>query len=110
MAVDDDAVYTVFTIKPDTMFVEEGFFQVAGLIENMAQSIGAILNREGVPRKGYLSAVKNLVVERLPKEGMQIMSYINELYGNESNKIVHVTVKENNETIAMANIYITKPR
>lgn len=58
-----------FTVKPDTLFVRDQYFQETGMIENMAQTMAlraGILARtgnegeSGSPRIGYLAAVSQL--------------------------------------------------
>jgi predicted hotdog family 3-hydroxylacyl-ACP dehydratase len=63
---------TEFEIRPDNLFVEEGKFLEAGLIENIAQTcaarmgyINTVILKEEV-RLGFIGAMKSLVIHKLP--------------------------------------------
>jgi predicted hotdog family 3-hydroxylacyl-ACP dehydratase len=71
---DDNITKTSFTIKADNVFVINGEFSEAGLMENMAQTAAAgsgnmarIENRPVV--NGYIGQVKNFEIYSLPKVG-----------------------------------------
>ena len=72
---------TTFTILPDNIFVDNGFFTEPGLVENMAQTAAAgtgyRCQAEGkeVP-VGYIGALKNLVIHELPRVGDTIQTEI----------------------------------
>ena len=62
---------TTFTIPSDNIFASSGFFTEEGLIENMAQTAGAgtsyLAVTAGKPAPmGYIAALKNVSVTRLP--------------------------------------------
>jgi predicted hotdog family 3-hydroxylacyl-ACP dehydratase len=62
---------TSFLITADNMLVEDGFFQEAGLIENIAQSgalgFGFMDSEAGEgPKMGFIGAVSKLEVFELP--------------------------------------------
>ncbi len=69
---DDTIARTNFTIKKENIFVEDGVFSEAGLVENIAQTAAA---RSGylstIEKKnlgiGYIGDVKNLEIAALPK-------------------------------------------
>jgi len=78
--IDDENVWTRFEIKDTTLFVENGFFTEAGLIENAAQTCSAIVGQhyffdehkqeiEDVKVMGFISAIKKIEVYSLPKAG-----------------------------------------
>jgi predicted hotdog family 3-hydroxylacyl-ACP dehydratase len=63
---------TEFEIRPDNMFVEDGKFLEAGLIENIAQTcaarmgyINTVILKDEV-RLGFIGAVKSLLIHKLP--------------------------------------------
>jgi len=81
--MDDAMVETSFEIKTDNIFIDNGFFAAAGLIENAAQTCSAIVakgyyvdennvDKEAVDVIGFISAIKKLQVFSLPKSGTQI--------------------------------------
>jgi predicted hotdog family 3-hydroxylacyl-ACP dehydratase len=63
---------TEFEIRPDNMFIEDGKFLEAGLIENIAQTcaarmgyINTVILKDEV-RLGFIGAVKSLLIHKLP--------------------------------------------
>jgi predicted hotdog family 3-hydroxylacyl-ACP dehydratase len=67
-------IITSFEIKTDNIFVQNGKLQEVALIENIAQTAAAgtgfnsLINNE-IPKKGFIGAVKNFEVFKLPKIG-----------------------------------------
>lgn len=81
--IDTNFVETVFLIKEDNIFVDNGIFIEAGLIENTAQTCSSIVGKkyffeedgtenENVNVIGFISALKNLKIHELPKVGDSI--------------------------------------
>lgn len=71
-----------FMILGDNVFVDQGLFTEAGLLENMAQtaalSKGYEVTEKGeVPPLGFIGAVKALKVLQLPKVGQVLQTEIN---------------------------------
>ena len=76
--IDANFVETVFLIREDNIFVSNGVFIEAGLIENTAQTCSSIVGKkyffaddgsenENVNVLGFISAIKNLKIHELPK-------------------------------------------
>lgn len=70
-----------FVIKPDNVFVKEGFFQEAGLMENIAQTAalraGYLAHANNKPvANGYIGSVKDFVVLRLPQINEELLTEI----------------------------------
>ena len=70
------------TIRPENVFCENGEFASAGLIEHIAQTCAARLGyynkyvlKTGV-RLGFIGEVKDLSINRLPREGETIETTI----------------------------------
>lgn len=65
---------TSFTVRPDSLFIENGCLSATGLVENVAQTcavrMGCInhINRESV-KLGFIGAVRDMKFLRLPKLG-----------------------------------------
>ncbi len=83
VAMDDEMVETVFTLKEDNIFLQNDVFVEAGLIENAAQTCSSIVakgfyvdennqNKENVDVIGFISALKTLKIHSLPKLGCTI--------------------------------------
>jgi predicted hotdog family 3-hydroxylacyl-ACP dehydratase len=74
---DEICTRSSFTIEPDNVFVRDGVFQEAGLMENIAQTAalraGYVAQLEGKPvAVGYIGAVTNFEIFALPKTGDEI--------------------------------------
>ncbi len=75
--LDAESVETKFYIEPDCIFLKDNFLTEAGLIENAAQSCGAIVaqsyahrneNDEVIGRSiGFISAIKKITITDLPR-------------------------------------------
>lgn len=75
--VDNTSVITEFTIQPHCIFLKNGWFLEAGLIENAAQTCSAIVGQsfydkedlEGTSNNliGYISAIKKVEIFQLPR-------------------------------------------
>ena len=72
-----------FEIEADNIFCEDGLFTEPGLIEHMAQTAAlrmgylAAKNSSGATKQsgvGYIGAIKNLVIFKLPKVGQTILT------------------------------------
>ncbi|HPX59055.1 MAG TPA: pseudouridylate synthase [Bacteroidales bacterium] len=66
---DKEKARSTFYIQPDNLFVENGFFLEAGIIENIAQTCAAQIgytNREEAIKIGVLGSVKDLKIYQLP--------------------------------------------
>ncbi len=86
---EDTTATTSFTILPDNIFVEDGRFTEAGLLENIAQTAAAKVGYEceklnkPVP-PGFIGGIKNLVVSSFPTVGASLSTTIkieNEVFG-----------------------------
>ncbi len=72
ISADEKHTLTTFTIAPDNIMTENGFFTEGGLVENMAQTAGAgtgyMAMQQGKPTPmGYIAALKNVNIIALPK-------------------------------------------
>jgi len=81
-----------FTISPDNVFVKNGIFQEAGLMENIAQTAalrsGYIATTENKPVEvGYIGAIKDFEVFNLPKVNDELLTEI-----TIENQVFNVTV------------------
>jgi 3-hydroxymyristoyl/3-hydroxydecanoyl-(acyl carrier protein) dehydratase len=78
---DTERAKTALTITEENVFCDEGFFQAPGLSENIAQAsaaqIGYLAHLAGEePPVGFIGAIKNLIIEQLPKVGDQLITEI----------------------------------
>ena len=97
--VKDKTTITSFFIRDDNVFLADGILREPALIENIAQSaaagIAAAPGGEGEkPRLGFIGAIKELKIYKLPKAG-------DEIYTN-----VTVTHEIMNATVVEGKIYL----
>ena len=79
-----DKVMTItgFNIIEDSIFVENGLFTEAGIIENIAQTCAARMGyinkniESGSVKIGFIGSIKNLVIEELPRVGDELKTTI----------------------------------
>lgn len=108
---DDLQATTSLTIQPDNIFVEQGRFTEAGLLENIAQTAAAKVGyecaRKGIPvPPGFIGAIKNLGVNYFPKSGETVRTMIrieNEIFGM---TLISGEVSFEGQTIAKAEMKI----
>lgn len=89
---DENITRSSFYINADNVFVKNGAFQEAGLMENIAQTAalraGYIAQIENKPvAVGYIGAVSNFEIFELPKTGDEIITEISVL-----NQLLGITV------------------
>jgi len=89
---DDRLTKTTFLVKQENIFVMDGLFREAGLLENIAQTaaarVGYIVQKENKPAPmGYIGAVKNFEVFDLPKVNEELETEI-----TITNQIFDITV------------------
>lgn len=96
-----------FKIKEENIFVHNGVFQTAGLVEHQAQSVALhtgyqfyLLGKEAPT--GYIGAIKSFEAEALPQVGDHIISEVeilNEIMGV---TLVNIITKLNGVMIAQS--------
>lgn len=108
-------VKTTFKITEDNVFVENGYFIEAGLIENAAQTCSSIVGhtfflddsgniKEDVKLVGFISGIKKVAIKALPKVGATITTTANLLskFDSENYSICNmscITSYEGNEIV-----------
>ena len=104
--VSEQSACTELFITADNIFVKNGMFVEAGIIENMAQTcaagmgfINTIIYKNSV-KIGFLSAIRNLKITRLPNIGETLNTCVFILEQVMGMVLVKSEVKINNETIA----------
>jgi 3-hydroxyacyl-[acyl-carrier-protein] dehydratase len=84
---DETTTISGFTIQPENIFCENGFFTEPGIIENIAQTAAlragylfSLIKKEEdlpvAPPIGYIAAIKNLKIHRLPEAGKKLRTEI----------------------------------
>ena len=102
---DVEKTVTRTTVKPDNIFVDNGFFTSSGIIENIAQTcvarigyVNKYILRKGI-QLGFIGAIRNLRLHRLPAAGQEIETAIvtvEEVFGM---TLVTATVKSGDNDI-----------
>lgn len=82
LSVSENSASTEFVIAKDAAFVEAGKMNVAGIVENIAQTCAAglgymnvVLENNNV-RIGFLAAIRDMVFNRLPEVGEKLITKI----------------------------------
>ena len=92
LLVDEKITRSSFVIEPGNALVKNGFFQEAGLMENIAQTAalraGYLAHTENkLVENGYIGSVKNFEVYGLPQINDELVTEI-----NIEDKVFNVTV------------------
>ncbi|KJD32128.1 ABC transporter permease [Tamlana nanhaiensis] len=83
ISIDDERVCTQFFINETSIFNDNGYFAEAGLIEYAAQTCSCIVgksfydNKSTVKLIGFISAIKKVTIQHLPKVNTTISSNAN---------------------------------
>ena len=109
-----DAVVTttVFTVREDNIFLEDGELNPCAIVENIAQTcaarmgyINGYLNKESV-KLGFIGSVKNLNVFRTPLLGDTLTTSIKVMEEVMQLTLVEAEVKIGEKTVATAEMKI----
>jgi predicted hotdog family 3-hydroxylacyl-ACP dehydratase len=100
-----------FTIREGHLFIEEGRFTEAGLVENMAQTAAAgtgyRASQDNKPAPiGFIGALKNLQIQELPIVGDTIQTTITFIHQVMNAHIVQGVVKRGGVEIASCELKI----
>lgn len=109
---DEETTVSTLLVREDNIFVSDGFFLEAGLLEHMAQTAAA---RNGYMDKyihhrditlGFIGEIKNVLISRCPRVGELLTTKV--IAGNEilSTLIITVEVKIGDELIVNGNMKI----
>lgn len=105
IAFSENYITSGYTVEESNIFVKNSFFQEAGLIEHMAQSVALYtgyqfyLKNEPAPT-GYIGAIKSLDIFQLPKVNDNIITKVNVLQEFSGVTLVEISVFLNEVEIA----------
>jgi predicted hotdog family 3-hydroxylacyl-ACP dehydratase len=76
---DSVSAQTSYRVSEDNLFVEDGKWNEAGLLENMAQTVAAgagfmAKSRNEAVQVGFIGGIKNFVVADLPSAGDKLIT------------------------------------
>ncbi len=79
--IEDEISCSGLLVTSENIFCKDGFFEDCGVIEHIAQSaalrIGFTFISQSLPVPlGFIGAVNNLIINRLPKIGEDLKTYI----------------------------------
>lgn len=112
LSSENNLTSTNFTIKPDTIFIENNILSEAGLIENIAQSAavhsGFQFKQSGKTKApvGFIATIQELQINFLPVVGNILQTeilFLDEVLGV---KIIEGTVRVNNDVAASCKMKI----
>jgi len=104
---------TTLTVREDNIFVDDGVFSEAGLIENVAQTcaarMGNFKNEEGENRVkiGFIGVIRNMEIIRLPKVDETIVTQVDLIDEVFQISLVNATVSVEDEIIAKCEMKIS---
>ena len=109
---DDKETVTATTVTEENIFVDNGVFTESGVIENIAQTCAARIGyinkyilKQGI-QLGFIGAVRNLSITRLPVTGEEIRTSIRVLEEIFGMTLISAEVKTGDETVATAEMKI----
>ncbi len=108
---DEQRTVTRFTVRKDHLFCRRGELQAAGLIENIAQTCAArmgyinLINAQRV-KLGFIGAIRNLEIRRLPRCGETLLTTIGNLQEVFRMMLVEAEVRSGDEILATAQMKI----
>ena len=107
-----ESCVTETEIKPGNILVEDGYFSCAGIVENMAQTCAALLGcvdrfmRDNEISIGYIGAVKDLKINRLPSCGEAIRTAVKVVTEAFGMTLVDATTYSGDEILASGELKI----
>lgn len=107
----DKNTKTSLTVSKNNIFCIDGIFRESGLIENMAQTAAARSgyfakeNKQKV-RTGFIGAVKNLKIEKMPSCGDTIITELTSDYEFDNFSMVSAKIFLDNKIIASCEMKI----
>jgi len=104
-------IISTFDIKPTNIFIENGYLNESGIIENIAQTAAAGTGYKQIKENkkvelGYIAAIKDLEIFSLPKVSDVLNTTIEIANEVMDITIVNATVLCNNNTIAKCEMRI----
>jgi len=104
--VDEKSVCAELIITADNIFAQNGIFVEAGIIEHIAQTCAAgmgyvnVCTCQNTVKIGFLSAIRNLTINRLPKVGETLTTCVAIVEFVMGMALIEAKVKINNKTLA----------
>lgn len=110
--IDEKSFATETTVRAENIFVDDGRLSGSGLIENIAQTCAARIGfvnkyilKKGI-QLGFIGAVRNLEVVKLPKIGQTITTEVEVMEEVFGMTLAHATVTCEGETLVTTEMKI----
>lgn len=102
---DEKIIISGLTISKENLFVAKGFFSETGLLEHMAQTTALYMGytafrKGGESKEGYIAAIKEAIIHKLPKVSEAIETHMEILYEAMGMLLVKGHTLLNGKTIA----------
>lgn len=114
VSFEERRIVTATTVAGDNILVSDGRFAPAGLMENMAQTCAARIGyvnkyilRQDI-RIGYIGAIRNLHIHRLPRVGETLQTTVDILEEVFGLTLVRAVVRVDGELIAEGEMKIAE--
>lgn len=109
--ISDKGGVVELTIREDNIFVDDGEFSAAGLLENMAQSCAARIGcinctNGGEVKNGVIGDIRNFIVLRNPKCGEVLHTHIEIVEEIFNLTLANLQILVGGESVATASIKI----
>jgi len=111
---DPQITKTSLIVQEDNIFCENGVLAEAGLIENIAQTCaaragnsGSGIGENGGVKIGFIGAIRNLEIARLPKIGETLITQVDTVQEVFNTTLVNATVSVGDEIIATGEMKIS---
>ena len=110
---DRETTTTALTVHKDNIFVENDELTEAGVMENIAQTCAARMGyinkyiHSDKVKLGFIGAIKNLVIEELPKTGDELKTTIDVVSEVFNITLVNAKVEINEKLIASCEMKIS---
>jgi predicted hotdog family 3-hydroxylacyl-ACP dehydratase len=110
---DKERTETVLQVREENIFCDNGHLSESGLIENIAQTCAArmgYINKyiyRNTVKIGFIGAIRNLEIFRLPHVGEQLMTRIDTMEEIFSMTLVNANIQAGEETVASCEMKIS---
>ncbi|MEI8006520.1 MAG: 3-hydroxyacyl-ACP dehydratase [Bacteroidota bacterium] len=109
--MEDKTTVTSFRIRDDNVFLADGLFREPGLIENMAQtaaagSSGKSGEEAAPPKLGFIGAIRDLEIKKMPKSGDEIFTKVTVTHEILNASVVAASITLHDEIIAQCELRI----
>lgn len=103
----ENHIKTGFTVPEDSLFIENGRFAEAGVIEHMAQSVALYTSygyhlRNETPPVGYIGSIKDVKIHELPQIGEELVTEVAVLQEFMGITLVNIVTSCNSKVIAVS--------